>query len=78
MQVLLEKGLSEREKEEMRKQIEKKYSPSTIFRIYPSTICRSYGAHEKSGWSLSPVCHSESLDPLEMLYIVGDEDQVMR
>ena len=34
MQVLLEKGLSEREKEEMRKQIEKKYNPSTIFRTY--------------------------------------------
>ena len=33
---------------------------------------------EYLGRTLSPVFHSEALDPLEMLYIVGDEDQVMR
>ena len=34
MEVLLEKGLSEKEQQEIRTQIEKKYNPSTIFRTY--------------------------------------------
>jgi glycosyltransferase involved in cell wall biosynthesis len=34
MEVLLEKELSEEEREEMGKQIEEKYNPSTIFRTY--------------------------------------------
>ena len=46
MGVLLEKGLSEEEQQEMRDQIEEKYNPSTIFRTYPGTICQSY----RAGW----------------------------
>jgi len=38
MDMLLEKGLSKDEREEIRKQIEEKYNPSTIFRTYPSEI----------------------------------------
>ena len=34
MEVLLEKGLSEKERQEIRNNIEKKYNPSTIFRTY--------------------------------------------
>ena len=34
MEVLLEKELSEEEQQEIRKQIEEKYNPSTIFRTY--------------------------------------------
>ena len=49
MEVLLEKGLSEEEQREIRKQIEKKYNPSTIFRTYPGTICQSYRAGG-AGW----------------------------
>ena len=37
-------GISDEESEEMRKQMEEKYNPSTISRTYPSTICRSYRA----------------------------------
>ena len=34
MEILLGKGLSEEEREEIRNQIEEKYNPSTIFRTY--------------------------------------------
>ena len=44
MEILLEKKLSEEEQQEIRKQIEEKYNPSTIFRTYPGTICQSYRA----------------------------------
>ncbi len=63
MEVLLEKELSEEEREDIRRQIEEKYNPSTIYRTYPSTICRSYGTggagvdYTDYSWLLLPILY---------------------
>jgi hypothetical protein len=45
-QIQIEKKLSEEEQQEIRRPIEEKYNPSTIFRTYPGTIYQSY----RAGW----------------------------
>ncbi len=43
LEVLLEKKLSEAEQQEIRKQIEEKYNPSTIFRTYGAGLDKIAG-----------------------------------
>lgn len=49
MAVLLEKGLSEDEQQEMANQIEEKYNPSTISRIYGAPIAGSTLRFDRRG-----------------------------
>jgi glycosyltransferase involved in cell wall biosynthesis len=52
MEVLLEKELSEEQRQEIRKQMEEKYNPSTIFRTYGASWDRiaeqTIGVYEKA------------------------------
>ncbi len=50
MEVLLEKKLSKEERQEIRKQIEKKYNPSTIFRTYPGGMDFVFHRAGGAGW----------------------------